>query len=345
MSGVDLAITEFAMSRHQVITTKQTTEHGLSSAGIHLRVVQGRLTRLHHSVYLVGPGRPTREGRWLAAVLALGPGALLSHRDAAALWEIRDNSGQAVDVTRPGGGRQHRPGIRVHRARNLQPEDMTVIDGIPVTALPRTLLDLAAVESRQQVRRAYEAMERRQLLNHPALLEIADRCKGHPGLKAFKPLLAYDPTGATATREEFERRFHDLIEASWLPPYQANVAVAGYDVDAYWPEERLVVELQSRKWHLHPTAFERDHAKIARLQSHHFKVLALTYTQVTTQGDWVIATIAALLGLSEPASVAGPAVPGRGSRPRRSPKRSRAAGSPIAPRSTPGPRGSPTRPG
>ncbi|MDQ3571927.1 MAG: type IV toxin-antitoxin system AbiEi family antitoxin domain-containing protein [Actinomycetota bacterium] len=330
---------DLAGRQHGIVTAAQIHEVGLDNRAINRRVRERRLTQLHRGVYLVGPGRPTRKGRWLAAALALGDGALLSHRDAAVLWGILEGAGPVVHVTRPGGGRQHRRGIRVHRSRILQPEDITMIDGIPVMALPRTLLDLAAAEPLTKVRRAYEAMERLQLLDHSALLALADRCEGHPGLRNFKRLLAYDPTGAVATREEFERRFHDLIEGSWLPPYQANVVVAGYDVDAYWPEERLVVELQSRKWHLHPTAFERDHAKIARLQSHHFKVLALTYKQVTTQGDWVIETIARLLGITAPASVGVPVAPGRGSKPRRSPKRSRAAGSPIALHRRPGRRG------
>jgi predicted transcriptional regulator of viral defense system len=138
-----------------VVSRGQLSALGFSARGIEEWVRTKRLIRLHQGVYAVGHDRLTRKGYWLAAVLACGPGARLSHRSAAALWELRQSGGGLIDVTVPSrAGRIRRKGIRIHRSGRLGPHEATERDGIPVTTVARTLLDLADALDLQALRRA-----------------------------------------------------------------------------------------------------------------------------------------------------------------------------------------------
>lgn len=231
----------------------------------------------------------------MAAVLALGPAALLSHRDAAALWGMRTTDRAAIDVTiATRDGRRRRRGITTHRCR-IDPEDRTVREGIPVTSIPRTLLDVAAILSPTQLQRVYEKAERLRVLDVRAVQELLERSNGRRGVGTVRDLLAYDPAPASEASSELELRFLDLIREAGLPPPQVNVLVEGFVVDAYWPSARLVVELQGYAFHFDRSAFERDHARLARLKLAGFEVLALTWRQVTREPDWAAAAITTLL--------------------------------------------------
>lgn len=332
MSERDRRLSGLAVERHRIVSTRALAALGFSPTRVSQRVAEGRLTRLHRGVYLVGPGRPSLRGKWLAAVIACGDGAAMSHRHGAMLWDMRRTDRASVDVTVPGSARRKHDGITVHRTRSLHSDDITVIDGIPVTSPERTLLDLAEVVSPHQLQRAYEQAEKLRIIDHAKLRALVERSNGRRGLKHLLPLLDYDPTPATEAWSELERLFHDLVRESGLPPYQRNVAVDGdlSPVDAYWPDARLVVELQSYEHHSGKDAFERDHEKRARLMAAGHAVLTLTHAQVTGEATEMVATIEALL--SARSSGAGRAGPGRGSTPRRLPRRSRAGGSPIDPR-------------
>ena len=201
-------------------------------------------------------------------------------------------------------------GSRSTRVAPFHPDDITVIDGIPVTSAERTLLDLAEVLTPHQLQRAYEQAEKLRIIDHAKLRALVERSNGRRGLKHLLPLLDYDPTPATEAWSELERLFHDLVRESGLPPYQRNVVVDGdpSPVDAYWPDARLVVELQSYEHHSGKQAFERDHEKRARLMAAGHAVLTLTHAQVTGEPTETVATIEALL--SARSSVGGRAGPG-----------------------------------
>ena len=296
MSVVDSAIARVAATQHGVVAARQIIDGGVSEAAIRRRLADGRLRRMHRGVYAIGRQPLTRRGRWMAAVLAGGRSAVLSHRSAAALLDLRATATNLIDVTVPGASRRRRrDNLRIHTTRPFHPDDIAVVDGIPVTSVERTLLDLAELLPLPQIRRAYEQAERLRTLDHSRLRALIARSNGRRGVGALRRVAAIDPDPGTRLRSELERAFRDLVEAGGLPPYLPNTVLAGYEVDAYWPAARLVVELQGRAWHADPQAFERDHAKRAELMAAGYTVLALTYEQVTHDPEGVIRILRRLL--------------------------------------------------
>lgn len=267
---------------------------GVDRHAVSRRVADGRLRPLHRGVYAVGPGPLTPQGTWMAAVLACGLDAVLSHRDAAALWDLRPSHRSSVDVTVPGAHRRSRKRITVHR-NQIEPQDRTARDGIPVTSLARTLLDLAAVVDAKQVQRAFERAERLHRLDVGAIERVLGRSNGHRGTGILRALLGYDPTAAAEAVSELERLFLDLVRDAGLPTPQVNVLVEGYLVDAYWPRARLVVELQGYSFHSGQEVFERDHEKLAALRLAGIDVLPLTHKQVTRKARATAMLLARLL--------------------------------------------------
>jgi predicted transcriptional regulator of viral defense system len=172
-------LAELAKRQWGVVTRAQLKDLGVRDRGLADWVRTGRLQRLYRGVYAVGHDRLRLEGRWLAAVMACGPGAVLSHRDAAQLWHLRQSSSAYIEVTVPSlNGRQKREGIRIHRSGGLRPEDVTVRHGIPVTTLARTLLDLADVLDKQALKRVITEAE---YTNQFDLTAINAVVKNNPG--------------------------------------------------------------------------------------------------------------------------------------------------------------------
>jgi hypothetical protein len=169
------------------------------------------------------------------------------------------------------------------------------VDGIPVTSVPRTLLDLAEVSDAKGIRRAYEDAARLELLDVRAVERVLARALGRRGFTPLRDLLGYDPNPATQTRSELERLFLDRVRDGGIPPPAVNVLVEGFLVDAYWPAARLVVELDGYEYHRGRAAFERDHAKLGRLRLAGYEVLPLTHLQLTNELAWVIGAIRSLL--------------------------------------------------
>ena len=301
MSVLDTLIARLAARQHGVVARWQLTALGVGGTAVDKRVADGRLRRIHRGVYAIGP--LNRRGYWMAAVLACGEGALLSHRDAAMLWNLRPANRRAIDVTTPGARGRRRSRITVHGTVRLHPDDRAEVEGIPVTSVPRTLLDLAEVVSAQQWCRAYEAAERHELLDMRAVNELVARSNGRRGLPALLALLEYDPSPAVRSKSDLESRFLDLVREAGLPLPQLNVSVEGFVVDACWPRAWLVVELQSWKHHAHRQAFERDNERLGRLQVAGYSVLPLTYRQLRDQPDWVIRSIGGLLGAEHPSAL------------------------------------------
>jgi very-short-patch-repair endonuclease len=213
------------------------------------------------------------ESFWLAATLACGPGATLSHRSAATLWELRFSQAAAVEVTVPSqSGRASRRGIRVHRSKRLGEDEVTIHRGIAVTTVARTLLDLADVLPTQPLKRAIHEADYRGLLDVTALAHAAER---NPGRKAAMLLrLAQGP--AELTRSELEDRFLQLCRSHSLPSPAVGARVEGFEVDFLWPSERIVVETDGLAAHRTKEAMERDRERDRRLLLAGFQTVRLT---------------------------------------------------------------------
>jgi hypothetical protein len=177
------------------------------------------------------------------------------------LLGIAPSYASRIDVTASGRSRHGQQGIAFHRVRALHPADRTIKDGIPVTTVARTLLDLAEVVPYRRLERAFEAAERLELLDLSVLHAVFQRNVGRRGLKPLKALLAEHQGPAPVTRSELERRFIDLCRESDLPVPALNRIVSGLEVDAIWPEQKLVVELDGYAFHNTRRAFERDRAR------------------------------------------------------------------------------------
>src|SRR4051794_5121426 len=232
----------------------------------------------------------------MAAVLAAGPDARLSHRDAAALWDLRATAHSRIDVSVPGSGLRGRAGLNVYRTAPWHPDDCANRRGIPVTSVARTLLDLAEVVALRALQHAFEEAERLRLADVRAIEAVASRGHGRRGVGALAAVLAEPRTRPPSdTRSELERRFVDLIASTGLPPPATNVLVEGFLVDAVWPRQRLVVELDGRRCHQTRAAFERDRIRDAALQVAGYRILRITGRRLHREPHVVGATIRARL--------------------------------------------------
>jgi hypothetical protein len=259
-------VAELAARQHGAISRGQLLGLGMPATLIDHRVRDGLLHAHHPAVYSVGHGYLDLYGRWWAGVLACGPGSALSHRDGAYFWGFRRSARRDIDVTAVGRTRHKQRGLTVHRPRSLDPRDVTTVDGLPVTTVPRTLLDLADVLHPRQLRRAFDETQRLDLFDATSLHELLARSPGRRGLRPLGALLA-EHEDAPATREELEARFADFIKQARLPRPIYNASVNGYEVDAYWPLLRRIVELHSFEFHGKSRAqHERDSEKWLKLQ-------------------------------------------------------------------------------
>jgi very-short-patch-repair endonuclease len=282
---LDQRIAALAHRNHGIVDVDELYASGATRRQIGHRVATERLIALYRGVYAVGHKRLKKEGWWLAAVRALGPGAVLSHIQAAAMWDLRPSPGGRVHVTVPQGGRVKRKGLIVHRTTVLPPSQVSVRDGIPVTTVPRTLADLAGTVDSPVLARAVEAAEYHNLLDVPSVLAVS---AGRPGATRLKPLLEQDPPH---TRSDFEAAFNELCDRHGLPRPVMNTQFHGYEVDCVWPSHNLVVELDSYRFHSSRAKFESDKERDAELHSLGVSSLRFTYRQVTTRQPWVAAKL------------------------------------------------------
>lgn len=292
------ALAGLATRQHGVVSHGQLRRLGFGRGAIEHRLRAGRFHRLHRGVYAVGRIAVGLEGRWLAAVLACGDKAVLSHRSAAALWGLRPS--EAIDVTVLSRGRHRRPGIVVHAARDLPVDDRTTRRCIPVTAVPRTLLDLAGVVTRAELERSVEEAERLHVLDLAALGRVLGRCSGRRGAGLLRKIVRDPLTGAAATRSGLEHRFLALCREAGLPPPAVNIRVAGLEADTAWLEAGLIVELDGHAYHRTRAAFERDRARDTTLQLAGFRVLRITHRRLEQEPAAVLAAVRSLLRASAP---------------------------------------------
>jgi hypothetical protein len=282
-----------------VVSLAQLQSCGLSSSGVRQRVAAGRLTRIHRGVYAVGHGRLTMHGRWMAAVLAYGPRAVLSHRSAAGLHGIRPDNRANTDITLPSPSARRRTGIDVHRSSTFAAVDITEIDGIPCTSLARTLLDLADVVNRRGVERAVDQADVLRAFDLRAVREVLSRAAGRRGAGVLQRVLAeYDRP--SLTDGELEERFFAICRAAGLPKPEVNSWIQLEDgvvkADFLWRAERLVVETDG--WESHGTrrAFENDRRRDRRLRLGGWEPVRFTWRDVERQPAEVTAVLARLRG-------------------------------------------------
>lgn len=233
----------------------------------------------------------------MAAVLACGSDAVLSYRSAAQLWCLQNGSGRAIDVTRASGWRAP-DGIVVHRAA-LPDDERTAVDGIPVTTVPRTVLDLAAVGSRRQVERALNELEVRGLTDRLSIPDLLARYPRRRGSAVLRELLAESAETHGVTRRKLEERFVALIDSRGLPRprFNADVAVGGRFIcaDCLWKAERLIVELDGRAVHGTRRAFESDRERDRLLLVEGWRVMRVTWRQLRDDGPRIAADLRAAL--------------------------------------------------
>jgi Protein of unknown function (DUF559) len=262
----------------------------MSDGAIEVRLRSGRLIPIHRGVYAVGHDRLTQEGRWMAAVLACGPGAVLSHSSAARLWVIRIADATRIDVTTPKRtGRAATRGIRLHTTRRLDPDETTIHHAIPTTTPQRTLLDLAEVLTPRQLAAAADAAERHHL---HAPIEPRHGRHGTPSLGALKNLS--DRALASPTRNDLEAAMLDIAIRAGLPPPQINITVEGYECDFVWAQYRLIVETDGFETHGTRRGFRDDRRRDVELQIAGWRVARFAYEHVLYEPQTVIQQLIAL---------------------------------------------------
>jgi Protein of unknown function (DUF559) len=261
-----------------VVSRAQLLDVGVSPAGIATWRRRLRLHVVHRGVYSLGHRALRVEGHRLAAVLACGPGAVLSHRSAAAHWGLLATDQIGIDVTAP-RGRHAGPGIRLHSSRSLDEKDTTNHDGIPITKVPRTLLDLAATARSDQLERALAQAMYLRVYDHRAITDVVARSNGHRGTKILLLATAQEPK---LTRSKWEARMLRLVRGANLPVPLCNEPFHAPDhgeckPDFHWPSQRLIVETDG--WEAHGTraAFESDRAKDAALTAAGYRVVRFTW--------------------------------------------------------------------
>jgi len=308
-------LAELARRQWGVVTRAQLTELGVRDRGLADWVRSGRLQRLYRGIYAVGHDRLRLEGRWLAAVLACGPGAVLSHRDAAVLWDLRQSNSAYIDVTVPSrNGRKRQAGIRVHRSGRLRRDEVTVKNGIPVTTVARTLLDLADVLDRQALKRVITEAEYLNRLDMAALTAVVS---ANPGRRSAK-LIEAAAGRRHRTRSKLETRFLRLLERHGVEEPETGIWIEGYETDFLWRNPHLVVELDGLAAHRTTAAMKGDRRRDRILWRAGFRTMRLT------EDD-----------LDEPEAVlddlahAGVSVPSRSRVPSKPPRRSRTSSASV----------------
>jgi Protein of unknown function (DUF559) len=287
-------------AQHGAVGRQQLRDLGFTRHEIDGMVRARWLHAVFPGVYAVGRRSLSRNGRWMAAVLACGPGALLSHRCAGALQGIHRAAPAIIDVTVPTDRGRAIAGVETHLSRCLGPQDRTVVAAIPCTSVALTLLDLAATTSRRQTERACDEAEVQRLVDLQQLEELLERSRGRRGAGILRAVLDEHVIGSTLTRSELEERTLALCRRASLPAPAVNADVAGasgrtYTVDFLWPVQRVVLETDGYAYHATRSAFERDRRKEADLVTAGERVLRSTWKAVEREPDRLATMLRAAL--------------------------------------------------
>ena len=256
----DARLAALARRQYGLVTSAQLARIGLGRPAVSDRVSAGRLHPLYRGVYAVGHRRLSREAHWMAAVLAAGDGAVLSHLAAAVHWRIWRRRWDGIDVLVP-GSRRARRGFRVHRCRNLDRRDTTIYLGIPITTPARTLVDLAGTLTEHQLANVIHEAAFRNRFDEARTREAMARAQGKP-LRNLHAALDAHNAGSAGTRSELEDRF---LESWQGPKPRVNTKVHGIEVDLHWPDTDLVVEIDG-PGHERPRTRAQDEQRDRQLQ-------------------------------------------------------------------------------
>lgn len=274
---LDRRIAALAGRQFGLVTRRQLLDEGLGPRAVGYRITAGYLIPVHAGVYAVGVHREDVWARAMAAVLACGDGALLSHAAAAGLWDIRDWP-RVMEVTVT--GHRRRPGIRIHRCHTLTGRDRRTRNGIKVTSPARTVLDISPRLTDKQRTRAVNDARHNAGLKLDHLHDVLDRNPHHPGTPLLRPFVERR-TGPT--RSEFEDAFMAMVERYELPVPLFNRRVNGYEVDVLFPEHRLIVECDGYDFHSDRAAFVSDRERDTDNLDHGYVTIRVTYERVTDE--------------------------------------------------------------
>ena len=272
-----------ATAQDGLISRRQLIDIGFTDDAIRWWVRTGRLHRIHRGVYALGHPVLSLRGRWIAALLACGPSSVLSHRSAGVVHGFIEDGQLIVDVTTT-RGRGRLDGVRVHRGRR----ELVRVDGLPVTMIDRTLVDLASVLTPRELERAVDAAIRK---GHP---QRAMERRGIRGAASLNALNRRNLSGHTITRSELEERFLRLIRRAGLPDPEMNVDVEGFEVDAVWRGQRVIVELDGDRFHRQPGVRRRDRRRDAALMLAGWHVLRYGWDDVTNAPAELTALLATM---------------------------------------------------
>lgn len=272
MSAADATglIRRLAEGQHGIVARRQLIALGLSAGLIRGRVDSGYLLPLHRGVFAVGHGRISKRARWMAAVLASGPGAVLSHGSAADLWSLRGSRGVPEVMRRAGGAGPD--AIRVHQTRVLERSETTVEARIPVTSIERTVLDMAPRLDDRPLERMLVAADRSHRLRWPRLMYLIERAPRRQGAGRLGQIARNVDPRAVDALSPTEVDFLALCREAGLPTPQVNVLVEGHLVDFAWLDKRVLVETDSYSFHADRPSFERDHLTTVELEVAGYRV-------------------------------------------------------------------------
>jgi very-short-patch-repair endonuclease len=277
-------------AQHGVASRAQLLAHGISSHAIDRLIRCGRLFVLHRGVYQIGP-LPQARAPEMSATLRCGPAGRISHGSAALMHGLMAaRADRTVEVTMHRTRRRRIPGVRIHRVRDLRSDEVTRIDGIPVTTPARTLLDIAGVLRARDVEQALATALRTRLVTIADIRMMVERHPRHRGAPLLKRLLAMEG-GPAFTRSEAEEKLLLIIRDARLARPELNAVVLGHEVDFLWRSARLVAEVDGYAFHASARSFVADRRRDAELAAAGHRVLRFTWADVT---DGKLATVAQL---------------------------------------------------
>jgi hypothetical protein len=270
-------VAELAKAQWGVISLEQLVEIGFTYGEVRGLVRRGFLIPLHRGVYAVGQLPPLTKGYLKAALLAVGPAAFLSHRTAAAVYGLREVSTRRIDVTTPGRKRASRGSLRIHTGA-AEP-DVTARNGLLISSFPQMLIELSAQETSRELERLITWGIRKSLLNLDEMRLALDRARQRPGTaRLARALGGYLPTHER--KSDLERDFDAFLsEHPEIPQPRRNIYIGGWEIDCYWPEQRLAVELDGRPYHIAIRDIEKDKVKDAKLLRLGIRTLRITDTR------------------------------------------------------------------
>jgi very-short-patch-repair endonuclease/predicted transcriptional regulator of viral defense system len=297
LRGRERAIAALAEAQHGVVTRVQLRTLGLTRHEIDDRLAAGRLHPLYRGVFAVGHRLVSQRGRWLAAVLAAGKGAVLSHESAAALWELRASKGRWIDVIVP-RKRRAPAGVRIHRTA-LEPSELTARGPIAVTTPLRTLLDLSTQLTAPQLEQAIRQAEYRDLATAASLTSCLSSRHGRRGSRTLKEALRLANAGKGRTRSDLEIAFQAFLRKHDLPSPDHNVDLMldgqPIQADCFWPDRGLIVELDGGAAHMTTHAFYADRIRDRKAHAAGLTVVRVTWLDLEHDPAGLAADLAAFL--------------------------------------------------